>query len=283
MADNTHPKTVVITGASSGLGKATAQALAREGATVAMVCRSKERGEAAMADIKKQVPEAQLSLHLADLSLMAQVREVAKELCHAYPVLDVLINNAGMIPGYQQLTADGWEVAWATNHLAPFLLTNLLLEPLLAAEQGRIINVTSDAHKLGQIDFDHAGLPTRYSAITAYADSKLANILFTYELARRTEFTNLTVNCLHPGVVATNFGSNSNFVIRTAMQLARFFLKSPAEGAKTSCFLATSPTVHTVSGKYFKNGRQAKSSEDSYNTHFARRLWDISEEQTGFH
>ncbi|MBC3540204.1 SDR family oxidoreductase [Rufibacter sediminis] len=275
-------KVMVVTGASSGIGKATAEALAKEGNQVVMVCRSNEKGRQAITDIQKHVPDAQLELHLADLSSMEEVRRLADELKTKYPVIDVLINNAGLIPGHQETTVDGWELAWATNHLAPFLLTNLLMDSLLTSEQGRVINVTSEAHRLGQIDFDHAGRPQKYSAITAYADSKLANIHFTYELARRTEFTNLTVNCLHPGVVASNFGSNSNFFIRHLFRLAGFFMKSPAKGAATSVYLATSPYVKLVSGKYFKNSKQANSAADSNNAHVARRVWDISAEQTGF-
>jgi NAD(P)-dependent dehydrogenase (short-subunit alcohol dehydrogenase family) len=274
--------TVVVTGASSGIGKATAQALAEQGAHVVLVCRNEEKGRAAITEILKTAPQATLSLHLADLSSLAEVRRVAAELREQYPVIDVLINNAGLIPGQLELTAEGFEVAWATNHLAPFLFTNLLMEPLLASEQGRIINVTSDAHRLGQIDFSKAGKPDHYSAITAYADSKLANVFFTYELARRTEFTNLTVNCLHPGVVATSFGANSNFFIRHFFRLSRFFMKSPKQGAQTSVYLATSPFLKLISGKYFKNSKQAKSSADSYNAHVARRLWEVSAEQTGF-
>ncbi|WP_183906845.1 SDR family oxidoreductase [Rufibacter immobilis] len=282
MTTHRHKPVMVVTGASSGIGKATAQALANEDAQVVLVCRSAQKGQQALEDIQKNVPQANLKLHLADLSSMQEVKRLAEELKTKYPVIDVLINNAGLIPGALQTTPDGWEVAWATNHLAPFLLTNLLMDPLLAAEQGRVVNVTSEAHRLGQIDFAHAGTPQKYSAITAYADSKLANILFTYELARRTEFTNVTVNCLHPGVVATNFGNNSNFFIKSAMQLGRIFLKSPAKGAQTSVFLATSPYLKKTSGKYYKNKMPTTSSADSMNAHVARRLWDLSAEQTGF-
>ncbi len=283
MSNSPEKKIAVITGASAGIGKATALALAQEGMALVLVCRSRERGENAIAEIKALVPEAQISLHLADLSVLAEVRVVAQEIIEQYPVIDVLINNAGMIPGLQELTIEGLELAWATNHLAPFLLTNLLMSPLMAAKQGRIINVSSDAHRLGQIEFDSPGMAKHYSAITSYADSKLANILFTYELARRTEFTDVTVNCLHPGIVATNFGSTSNLLIRTAMKMARFFMKSAKEGAKPTIFLATSPSVVKVSGKYFKKFKPAKSSDSSYNHHTARRLWEVSQEQTDFY
>ncbi|MGV3540111.1 MAG: SDR family oxidoreductase [Rufibacter sp.] len=282
MTEKDVNKVMVITGASSGIGKATAEALARRGAQVVLVCRSQEKGQKAMQDILNKVPEANLHLYLADLSLMAEVRKLARELSSAFPVIDVLLNNAGMMPGQHHITLEGWEVSWATNHLAPFLLTNLLMEQLLASEQGRVINVSSDAHRLGKIDFQYAGAPKHYSAVTSYADSKLANILFTYELARRTEFTPLTVNCLHPGIIATNFGRTSNFFVRTMMRLGRLFMKSAAKGAQTSVYLATSPEVSRISGKYFKQKKQAKSSVESYNTHIARRLWDISADQTGF-
>ncbi|GGK69322.1 SDR family oxidoreductase [Rufibacter glacialis] len=283
MTPNTEEdKTILITGASSGIGKATAEALARHGHQLILVCRNQQRGQQALTEIQQKNPQARLHLFLADLSSLQEVRRLAEELQPAFPVIDVLINNAGLIPGYFETTPDGFEVAWATNHLAPFLLTNLLMDQLLASEQGRVINVSSEAHRLGQIDFEHAGKPQKYSAITAYADSKLANIHFTYELARRTEFTNLTVNCLHPGIIASGFGRNSNFFIRHFFRLSRFFMKSPAKGAQTSVYLATSPYVKLVSGKYFKNSQQVKSAADSYNFHIARRLWDISAEQTGF-
>ncbi|ALJ00440.1 SDR family oxidoreductase [Rufibacter tibetensis] len=282
MTTPTDQRIIVITGASSGIGKATAEALANEKAQIIMVCRNEQKGQQAIADIQQKNPEAKLHLYLADLSSMQQVRQLADKLKRNFPVIDVLINNAGLIPGIQQTTVDGWELAWATNHLAPFLLTNLLMDQLIASEQGRIINVTSEAHRLGQIDFDHAGRPQKYSAITAYADSKLANIHFTYELARRTEFTNVTVNCLHPGVVASSFGENSNFFIRNFFRFSRFFMKTPAKGAQTTVYLATSPYVKMISGKYFKDQKPARSSADSNNSHIARRLWDISAEQTGF-
>jgi NAD(P)-dependent dehydrogenase (short-subunit alcohol dehydrogenase family) len=282
MTQKDKAKIMVVTGASSGIGKATTEALAREGALVAMVCRNHEKGQNAIAEIKKKVPNANLQLHLADLSSLKQVRALAEELKAAYPVIDVLINNAGLIPGLQQTTIEGFELSWVTNHLAPFLLTNLLMDPLLKAEQGRIINVSSEAHRLGKIDFEHAGNPKHYSAVTAYADSKLANILFTTELARRSEFTPLTVNCLHPGVVATNFGSSSSFFIRVLVKMGRMFMKSAANGAQTSVYLATSPKIATISGKYFKNKKPAISSADSCNAHTARRLWELSAEQTAF-
>ncbi|WP_192825144.1 SDR family oxidoreductase [Rufibacter sp. LB8] len=281
----THPdkeKIIIITGASSGLGKAATEALARQGALVAMVCRNREKGEKAITDIKSKVPHANLQLHLADLSSLDQVRALAQELQAAYPVIDVLINNAGLIPGLQQTTIEGYEVSWVTNHLAPFLLTNLLMDNLLKAQQGRVITVSSEAHRIGKIDFDNAGNPQHYSAVTAYADSKLANILFTYELARRSEFTSLTVNTLHPGVVATNFGSNSSIFIRLIYKLGKLFMKSAANGAQTMVYLATSPEVEAITGKYFKNSQPRPSSADSCNAHIARRLWELSAEQTGF-
>ncbi|QHL86249.1 SDR family NAD(P)-dependent oxidoreductase [Nibribacter ruber] len=275
-------KVMVVTGASSGIGLATTQALAQTGATVVLVCRHAGRAQEAMDQIMAKVPHAQLQLHLADLSSLEEVRRLAQDLQAAYPVIDVLVNNAGIIPGLRSTSKEGLETAWVINHLAPFLLTNLLMDNLLAAPQGRIINLTSEAHRLGQIDFAQLGNPKHYSAITAYADSKLANILFTYELARRVEFTNLTVNCVHPGVVATNFGKGSSGFVRALLFMGRLFMRTAAKGAETPVFLATSPSMATLSGKYFKDKKQIKSAVGTYNAHTARRLWEVSEEQTGF-
>ncbi|GAA4297319.1 SDR family oxidoreductase [Nibribacter koreensis] len=275
-------KVMVVTGASSGIGKATAEALAQTGATVVMVCRHEGRAQQAMDAITATVPNARLKLHLADLSELEMVRSLAQELKEHYPAIDVLINNAGIIPGLMSTSKEGLELAWVTNHLAPFLLTNLLMDNLLAAPQARIINLTSEAHRLGQIDFGQLGNPKHYSAITAYADSKLANILFTYELAKRTEFTNLSVNCVHPGVVATNFGKSSSRFVRAMLWMGRLFMRSSQKGAETPVFLATSPLVEKVSGKYYKDKKQIKSAMGTYNAHTARRLWELSEEQTGF-
>ncbi|AMM52129.1 hypothetical protein TH61_14330 [Rufibacter sp. DG15C] len=275
-------KVMVVTGASSGIGKATVEALAQTGATVVMVCRHEGRAQDALQEITAKVPQAKLNVYLADLSELDAVRALAQELKDAYPAIDVLINNAGIIPGLLSNSKEGLELAWVTNHLAPFLLTNLLMNSLLAAPQGRIINLTSEAHRLGQIDFGQLGNPKHYSAITAYSDSKLANILFTYELAKRVEFTNLTVNCVHPGVVATNFGKSSSRFVRALLFMGRFFMRSSQKGAETPVFLATSPEVEKISGKYFKDKKQIKSAMGTYNAHTARRLWELSEEQTGF-
>ena len=208
---------------------------------------------------------------------------MADEVNSLFPKLDILKNNAGMMPGKRTLSAEGFELSWATNFLSGFLLTNLLLDKLLAADSARIINVSSEVHRLGHINLQEMHKPGKYSSITAYADSKLATIMFTYELARRLELTNITVNCLHPGVVATNVTGQAHTAMKYLFLLGRPFMRSPEKGAETTLFLATSPTLNGVSGLYYKNKKAVRSSGESYNPAIARRLWLQTEKQTGFH
>ena len=273
-------KIVLITGASSGIGKATAQELARQGVTLILVSRNEQRGMEILKEIKAEIPAAKLSFYPCDLSSLSSVRQLGQKIIQNYSRIDVLINNAGILPGKYQTSADGFELSWATNHLGPFLFTNLLLPLVQQASQGRIINVSSEAHRLGQIEFNRAMVRKNYSSLTAYCDSKLANILFTYELARRLELTNVTANTLHPGVIASNFGTTGNGVLHWFFKVSRRFLKTPEEGAATTIFLATSPAVNQKTGLYFKNKKPVKSSRLSYNQGLAQRLWKISEEQT---
>ena len=275
-------KIVMVTGASSGIGKVTARELARQGAEVIMVCRNPEKGEAARQEIITTTNNPKVSVMLADLSLMEEVRRLADEFNKRFPKLDVLVNNAGMMPGKRTLTPEGFEISWATNFLASFLLTNLLLDKMLAAEAARIVNVSSEAHRLGHINFQDMHTPKKYSAFTAYADSKLANILFTYELDKRLELTNITANCLHPGVVATNFAQQHSSAMKYFFLAGRPFMHSAEKGAQTSIYLASSPEVEGLSGLYFKNRKPVKSSNESYNQSISRRLWTLSETQTGF-
>lgn len=277
-----HGKTALITGASSGIGKVTARELARLGAEVIMVCRNQKKAEAAQREIIEKTGNAAVSLILADLALMEDVRQAANQINAQWPKLDILINNAGMMPGRRRLTTEGLEVSWATNYLSAFLLTNLLTDKLLAAENARVINVSSEAHRLGHLNFQDLHSPKRYSAVTAYADSKLANILFTYELARRLELTNITVNCLHPGVVATNFAREDAGSYKYLFLLGRPFMTSPEKGARTTVYLAAAPQGEKVTGAYFKNLKTVRSSNQTYSPTLARRLWVLSEEQTGF-
>ncbi|MBK0403112.1 SDR family oxidoreductase [Adhaeribacter sp. BT258] len=275
-------KIAVVTGASSGIGKITARELARLGAQVLMICRNPEKGESARQEIMAKTGNQNVMLFQADLSLMREVRRVAKEINDKFPRLDILINNAGMMPGKRTVTSEGFELSWATNYLSVFLLTNLLLDKLMAAESARIINVSSEVHRLGQINLQDMHKPGKYSSITAYADSKLATIMFTYELARRLELTGITANCLHPGVVATNVTGQAHTAMKYLFMLGRPFMRSAEKGAETTLFLATSPTLTGVSGLYYKNKKAVRSSGQSYNPAIARRLWTQTEKQTGF-
>lgn len=279
---NTGPmagKTCILTGANTGIGKATALGLAKMGATVVMVCRSLERGEAAMAEIKRGSGNDSVSLLLADLSSRAAIHRLAADFKAKYPNLHVLINNAGIIPKKRTVAEDGLETQFAVNHVAYFLLTNLLLDQLKASAPSRIINVSSQVHNGASIDFDDLQSERSYSPTRVYGWTKLANVLFTYELAHRLEGTRVTVNCLHPGTVATNI--LADYMPGGFRFMAKMIGVSSEEGAQTSLFLATSPEVEGVSGKYFVNQGAVHSSKASYDKTAARRLWQVSAELTG--
>ncbi|NVM53815.1 MAG: SDR family oxidoreductase [Candidatus Helarchaeota archaeon] len=267
----------IITGANSGIGKATALGLAKMGAHIVMVCRSEERGLVAQEDIKTQSGNQSIDLLLADLSSQQEIRDLVTEFKQKYSQLHVLINNAGIILPKRTFTVDGIETVFAVNHLAPFLLTNLLLDVLKASAPARIITVSSRTHS-GKIDFDNLQMEKRFSLFKSYGQSKLGNILFTYELARRLDGTGVTANCLHPGGVRTNFGKDLTGIFRIGMIVAGRFLKSPKKGARTSIYLASSPDVEGVTGKYFMAKKEVKSSKISYDESVAKRLWDISAE-----
>jgi retinol dehydrogenase 14 len=273
-------KVCLITGATSGIGKATAVGLANMGASVVVVGRDRGRGEAAMAEIKESSPNASVDLMLADLSSQKEIRQLAEEFKDAYPRLDVLVNNAGVFLGKRITTADGIEMTFAVNHLAYFLLTNLLLDVLEASAPSRIVNVSSGAQSNGTIDFADLQGEKGYKGTKAYSQSKLANVLFTYELARRLEGTGVTANCLHPGAVRTNFGSGSSGIFGFMVRALRPLMVSPEKGAETSIYLASSPEVEGVSGRYFVKKAEARSSDESYDERIARRLWEVSAELT---
>ncbi|HEX8428025.1 SDR family NAD(P)-dependent oxidoreductase [Hymenobacter sp.] len=277
-------KTALVTGASSGIGLVTARELARRGAKVILVARNREKLERARTAIQFAVPHAQLDVRVCDLSLLANVRQLADDLTHEYSKLDILVNNAGIMPGPHVLTSEGHELSWATNHLSVFALTHLLLPLLTAAETGRIVTVSSEAHWFGEIEFSQEvrNAPEKYSWLTAYADSKLANILFTNELAYRLELTTVTANCLHPGLVDTGLiHAHSPWAMKALWWPAKPFMVSPERGAETTLYLATAPEVAKVNGSYFKNSRPGRSSSRSQNRTDAARLWRISEEETG--
>jgi retinol dehydrogenase-14 len=273
-------KVCLITGATSGIGKATAMGLANMGASVVMVGRDRGRGEATMAEIKEKSANASVDLMLADVSSQEQIRRLADEFNEAYPRLDVLINNAGVIHSERITTADGIEMTFAVNHLASFLLTNLLLDALRASAPSRIVNVSSGDHSNGTIGFDDLQGEKGYKAARAYSQSKLANVLFTYELARRLEGSGVTANCLHPGVVGTNLGSGVSGVLGFVVRALKPLMNSPEKGAETSIYLASSPEVEGLSGRYFVKKAEARSSDVTYDERIARRLWEASEEHT---
>jgi len=274
-------KICLVTGASSGIGKVTAEALARQGATVLLVCRNRAKGEAALREIKERSSNGNVELFLADLSSQKEIRRVAEEISSPYPRVDVLVNNAGGIYPTRTVTVDGIETTFAVNHLAYFLLANLLLAQLKASPAARIINVTSQVHRYGGIFFDDLGLERRFNPMMSYAQSKLANILFTYELARRLHGTRTTVNTLHPGGVRTNFGKELTGIAGVVFRHLGFFMRSPQKGAETVIWLASSPDVAGVTGKYFLDKKEIRSSKISYDADVARRLWEVSAELTG--
>jgi NAD(P)-dependent dehydrogenase (short-subunit alcohol dehydrogenase family) len=246
-----------------------------------MVGRDRGRGEAARAEIKQKSPNASVDLMLADLSSQEDIRRLADEFKEAHPRLDVLINNAGVIRSKRVRTADGLETTFAVNHLASFLLTNLLLDLLKASAPSRIINVASGEHRNGTIDFNDLQGQKEYKTAKAYGQSKLANVLFTYELARRLEGTGVSANCLHPGAgVRTNLGSGVSGVFGFTMRALTPLMKSPEKGAETSVYLASSPEVEGVSGAYFVKKAEARSSDTSYDERLARRLWGVSADLT---
>ena len=273
-------KVCLITGGSRGIGQVAAVNLADMGASVVIVARDQTRGEAVLAEVEAKTGHT-ADLLLADLSSMEAVRNLAQEFRARYDRLDVLVNNAGAVFSQRSVTVDGYERTFALNHLAYFLLTNLLVDLLRSNAPARVVNVSSTAHKGAVLDFDDLQSEQRYAGWRAYGRSKLANILFTHELARRLEGTGVTANCLHPGVVSTGFNKNNGLLMRIGMTLARPFLISPEKGAQTIVYLASSPDVEGVTGEYFVNCTATTSSPASYDDEAARRLWEVSARLTG--
>lgn len=277
-------KVCLVTGANSGIGKETALGLARMGATVVMVCRSKERGETAMAEIKERSGNTSVDLMIADLSSQAQIRKLAKEFKERYKRLDVLINNAGIGLAERAQSSDGIEMFFAVNHIAPFLLTHLLLDVLKTSAPSRIVNVSSFMHAWVK-GLNLNELPTRekFFGIPAYTHSKLALLMFSYELARRLAGTGVTVNALNPGFVKTNVAHQVRGTLRIVRWVSFNLLWAipPEEGALTSIYLASSPEVEGVTGKYFSKRKPKRSSKASYDREAWQRLWKVSEELTG--
>jgi retinol dehydrogenase 14 len=274
-------KTVLVTGASGGIGRATALGLATMGAHLAITGRDRGRTEGAAREVRA-AGGGQVEVFVGDLSSRSEVRRLADEVLQSLPRLDVLVNNVGGYWDTRHVTADGLEHTFALNHLAPFLLTNLLLDRLKQNAPARVVTVSSNAHALGEVDFDDLQGERSYSGARAYNQSKLANVLFTYELARRLQGTSVTANALHPGVVSTSFGAEDpRRIQRLLIPLLRPFMKSPAKGAATSIYLASAPELEQVTGRFFANEKPKRSSERSYDEATAARLWKVSADLVG--
>jgi retinol dehydrogenase-14 len=275
-------KTVLITGGTGGIGKATAIGLAALGAHVAITGRDLGRAEAAAADIRDTTGNPEVDAFGADLSSQVEVRRLAAEVLEANPRLDVLINNVGGFWATRHVTADGLERTFAVNHLAAYLLTNLLLDRLKASTPARVVTVASNAQSLGRIDFEDLQGERTYSGQTAYNQSKLADVMFTYELARRLAGTGVTATVLHPGVVRTGFGADDpSRIFKLLVPLWRPFMKTPRDGAATSIYLASSPEVAGVTGMYFADSRPQTSNKTSYDEAAAARLWQVNASLVG--
>jgi len=276
-------RTCMITGASNGIGRAAAMELARLGASTVLVCRDRQRGERTVEEIRRVSGNDDVSLLIADLSSQAEIRTVAAEFLASDRSLHVLLNNAGVMNFRREETVDGIETTFAVNHLAYFLLTELLLERLKQSAPARIVSVASDAHAQsgGRLDFDDLESRKRYSLIRVYGKSKLANILFTRELARRLAGTGVTANCLHPGFVGSGFARNNGILGSVGMTLLRPFARSPEKGAESSVYLCCSPEVETVSGQYFFNCKSRAPKDFACNDEDAKRLWDVSMQMSG--
>jgi retinol dehydrogenase 14 len=283
MTPAAHPmtgRTVLVTGGTGGIGEATARGLAGLGARVGIVGRDEGRARAAAERIRTAGGE--VDVFTADVSSQREVRALAAQVLAAYPRLDVLVNNVGGYWAHRHTTAEGLERTFAVNHLAPFLLTHLLLDRLRASAPARVVTVSSGAQSMGRIDFDDLQGEASYSGQRAYNQSKLANVLFTYELARRLEGSGVTANVLHPGVVRTAFGrEDSKGWMRLMLPVIRPFMRSPEKGAETSVHLAASPEVEGVSGRYFVDRRTRRSAPASYDTAAAARLWEVSSQLVG--
>jgi NAD(P)-dependent dehydrogenase (short-subunit alcohol dehydrogenase family) len=278
---NTTDKICMVTGATSGIGAAAARQLAHLGFAVIIVGRNTKKCLRQIKRIRYSDPDARVDFLQADLSSQRQVRQLAGEFMNRYSHLDILINNAGAIFTKRTISVEGLEMTFALNHMGYFLLTNLLLDHLKASISARIVMVSSNAHEQGSINFEDLQSEHNYNRIQAYAQSKLANLLFTYALARRLEGTCVTANALHPGIVATNYGSNNSWLRTKLRNLLKPRMISPKEGAKTIVYLATSTDVEGITGKYFYDCRAIRSSSDSYDVASAEKLWLLSEMLAG--
>ncbi len=274
-------KVVLITGGTSGIGKATAIALAAMGADVTTTGRNRERGEQAVMEVRRESGNEEVELIIADLAAQAEVRRLAEEFRERHDRLDVLVNNAGLVISERTETPDGMEAQFAINHLAPFLLTNLLLDLLKSSTPSRIVTVSSEGHRWGKMDLDDLQSTKRYRGFPVYGMTKLANILFTRELAERLSGTGVTANCLHPGGVSTNFGNNNSGVTTLLFRAFKPFMRSPEQGADTVIYLASSPDVEGMTGKYLADRKIKVAAGAAYDETLQEKLWEKSEELTG--
>jgi NAD(P)-dependent dehydrogenase (short-subunit alcohol dehydrogenase family) len=274
-------KTVVITGATSGIGEVAACELAQQGARIVLIARDRSRGEQTMKRLDAAAPGRNHVVHYANLARLAEMKRVSEAIAASEERIDVLINNAGAIFTTRQVTGDALEMTFATNHIAYFVVTNLLLERLKATAGARIVSTASDAHERAKLDFNDLQLEKGYSGMGMYGRSKLMNILFTRELARRLNGTGVTANCLHPGFVATRFGDANGGLMSLVLRGAKRFALTPQEGARTIVYLASSAEVAGVTGKYFHQCKQTTPTAEAHNDADAKRLWDVSAELTG--
>ena len=268
-------QTCMVTGANSGIGLATAKGIARMGASVVMVCRDKEKGRVALEQIIAESGSRSVELMISDLTSLDSVRRLASNFKEIHERLEVLINNAGVIMGRRVVTGDGLETTFQVNYLSHFLLTNLLLDALKKSAPSRVVNITSDAHFGGKMEFDDLQRERSYGAMKSYAQSKLAQVLFTHELAKILDGSGVSVNCVHAGVVRTRWGDEAG-AVGIGIWLASPFMLSPEKGAATPIYVATSPDVKGVTGKYFTKKVVRDSSRESYSEDEAKRLWEIS-------
>lgn len=274
-------KICLITGATSGVGKAAARGLSKMGATIVGVGRDQTRCTEAAAEIRQDSGNPRIEFMLADLSDQNQVRRLADELIASYSRLDVLVNNAGAFFLRRKVSVQGIEMTWALNHLSYFLLTNLLLEIILDSAPARIVNVASGVHYRGKIHFEDLNLSTGYNGWKAYSQSKLANVLFTYELVRRIPDPSIAINTLTPGMIATRIGLNTGPLLKHLVRLVQSTSgKTPEDGAEIILYLASAEESSTIRGKFFMEGKAVKSSPISYDQDIARRLWEVSESMT---
>jgi len=281
MTPSMQGKMLLITGATSGIGEVAARELARQGARIVFIARDRARAERTLAELERAGPGAGHGFHLADLSRLAEMKRVAAAILEREPRIDVLINNAGALFPRREVTEDGLEMTFATNHLAYFVITNLLLGRLKATPGARIVSTASGAHERATLDFGDLQSAKGYSGFTVYSRSKLMNILFTRELARRLEGSGVTANCLHPGFVNTRFGESGGGLMSLGLRVAKKFALSPEEGAETLIYLASSPEVARTTGAYFYKRKPVAPSQAAQNDADARRLWEISAQLSG--